>query len=180
MAFNILPDADYLRQCLDYDPATGIAIWKRRPLSHFEIISLGRRWNSSYAGKQAGAGETGPYARAMIDSVRYELHRLIWKIMTGESPSMIDHENRKKRDNRWNNLRIATRAQNSANATLQRNNTTGLKGVTRHKVNGTYIASIGAKNDKTSYIGSFATPEAAFAAYSEAAKKRWGEFWTPG
>lgn len=35
MAHKILPDREYLVQCFDYDPISGVLTWKNRPLEHF-------------------------------------------------------------------------------------------------------------------------------------------------
>jgi len=50
--------------------------------------------------------------------------------MTRKWPAYaVDHRNLDKGDNRWDNLREATRSQNMANTSLPSTNTSGFKGV---------------------------------------------------
>ena len=42
MAARKLPDIDYVREALSYDPATGIFIWRERPAHHFPDA---KTWN---------------------------------------------------------------------------------------------------------------------------------------
>lgn len=50
--------------------------------------------------------------------------------MTGEWPERdIDHINRDGLDNRWSNLRLATKSQNMRNHGLFKTNTSGMTGV---------------------------------------------------
>ena len=58
---------------------------------------------------------------------RIYMHRLINKPSVGFE---IDHINRNKLDNRKENLRIVTRSQNQMNRVIQKNNTSGYKGIT--------------------------------------------------
>lgn len=59
------------------------------------------------------------------------LHRIVWESVHGPIPSgmVIDHINGDKHDNRLENLRLCTTAQNLANAKLSSRNTSGIKGV---------------------------------------------------
>ena len=54
------------------------------------------------------------------------MHQLLRKVPIGLE---VDHKNRNKLDNRKDNLRAATRSQNQLNRGIQRNNTSGYKGV---------------------------------------------------
>ena len=50
---NDLPDADYLKECFECDPETGVLIWKRRPVWHFSCSRVASIWNAKYAGREA-------------------------------------------------------------------------------------------------------------------------------
>jgi hypothetical protein len=56
-----------------------------------------------------------------------------------------------------------------------RHNTSGFKGVCRCRESGKWRASI-SKNGRWIHLGRFATPQAAHAAYADAARKLFGEF----
>ena len=144
-----------LRQLLDYNPATGILTWKPR-------ISP-RGWNAKYAGKAAGRDRhTGMVLQ--VDRIIYPAHHIIWALETGAWPKLtIDHKNRNWRDNRIENLREATPAQQCHN----RGRTTSVpKGVRRSRSR--FIA----------VLGSFETADEAHAAWLLAAKTVYGEFFT--
>ena len=155
-------NATRLREVLAYDPETGIFTW---------IIKPG---NLPLVGARAGWREKDGSARIMVDRHRYFSHRLAWLWMTGEwPPSLIDHKDTDRSNNRWKNLRLATQSQNLGNSKRPRNNMSGFKGVRR--VNGRWHARI-----KVGYVekhlGYFDTPEDAHAAYCAAAKQHFGEF----
>lgn len=97
------------------------------------------------------------------------MHRLILKAPVG---IFVDHINGDSLDNRRQNLRFCTHAQNMRN----RKPCAGKdlpKGV--NQVNGRYRAQI-AVDGKQFHVGYFATPEAAGRAYDAAALRLHGEF----
>lgn len=152
--------AKKIREIASYDPSTGVftAMVSRPPCR---------------VGDQIGAPGTGGYVQATIFGETYLLHRLAWLYMTGEWPAdQIDHHNRNRGDNRWDNLRPATNGQNG----IASGATWGALGI-----RGVYLTT---KNGKTRYravlarthIGYFRTPEEARAAYVRAAQKSYGEF----
>jgi hypothetical protein len=124
----------------------------------------------------AGSLRKDGYWWIMIDGQRYFSHRLAWFYMTGEWPiADLDHKNSNKSDNRWANLRQASRSQNNSNARIYKNNTSGFKGVSWHKARGKWVARI--MVDKRSFsLGYFDSAEEAYSAYCIAAPKYHGEF----
>lgn len=168
MAKNDNLTAEYVRQILDYNPETGILSWKYRENA---IPS----WNNQNAGKPTGWKNTNGYLIITILNKSYRSHRLAWIWMTGKWPLFdVDHINRNKTDNRWCNLREATRSENHANRKMQHNNKLGYKGVHLHKP-GKYRAQIRIKG-KSKHIGIFNTAEEAHEAYVAEAKFLYGEF----
>lgn len=148
-----------LKEVLHYDPEAGIFTWLVK-------LGPGRDLTGTVAGsKQNKSG----HLQVCIDGKKYLLHRLAWLYVTGKWPvNWIDHENRTAGDNRFVNLREATPTQNSANKVMAKSNRSGFKGVTFKTSTSKWQARIS--------LGSFDTPEAAHAAYMEAATKLWGEF----
>jgi hypothetical protein len=86
--------------------------------------------------------------------------------MTGRWPdNEMDHINRVATDDRWQNLRAATRAQNEWNKDKYRNNKSGVKGV--YFRDGKWIAGI-RRNGTRQILGRFLTVQEAAAAYQQA------------
>lgn len=89
--------------------------------------------------------------------------------------SEVDHANGDGLDNRRQNLRHATRAQNTQNRAMQKNNKSGFKGVHWHKRRGKWTANI-RHEGKTIHLGFFDNPLDGHQAWSQKAKELWGEF----
>jgi hypothetical protein len=150
--------ADRLKELLHYDPDTGKWTW----LVASGPIRMGQR-----------AGRFNSHGRVQIGvgGRKWVATHLAWLYMTGEWPkSYIDHKNRNKSDDRWENLRLATRSQNMVNFPHLRPKRPDLpRGVTAHQ--GKYLARISI-DGKRKHIGVFETPEAASAAYLKASAFR--------
>lgn len=152
-----------LHALIAYDPTTGI----------FTALT-------SHSRRKVGSplGEINPAGRKRIcfEGRRQYSNRLAWFYMTGEWPTQdVDHKNRDKGDDRWENLRLATRSQNNANCG-RRESRSGIKGVWyRPKARHPWKAFIGF-NGKRRNLGSFDTAESAHAAYAEAARAIYGDF----
>jgi hypothetical protein len=110
------------------------------------------------------------YARCNKGRTKVYMHRLILGCKSGQQGDHRDHDTL---NNRRTNLRICTHSDNMKNARMQRNNTSGFKGVERS--GNKWEARICANRTRI-YLGSFVTPQEAALAYNEAAKKYHGEF----
>lgn len=123
-----------LHELLDYDPLTGEMRWKARPLRMFKDERWQRTWNTRQAGNRAFTVSHQGYRRGMIFRRMYLEHVVAWAMQHGEWPTgQIDHINGIRADNRLENLREVSRAQNCRNARMKSNNTSGVTGVVPHK-----------------------------------------------
>jgi hypothetical protein len=152
-----------LKAILHYDPKTGIFVWVVSP--RFGIK------RGAVAGRVCAKG----YGQIQISGKKHSSHRLAFLYMVGSIPKEVDHINRVKDDNRWSNLRPATRQQNQANSSLSRNNKSGYRGVFWNKKDGKWRASIQFEG-KHKHLGLFASKHEAYKVYVEASLKYFGEF----
>ena len=161
----MIPTQARLHELISYNPETGELRW---------LQSRGR----APVGSVAGHVGSGGYCRIKIDGSVHLAHRIIWLYQTGEWPDgELDHVDRDGSNNRWANIRRATRAQNGANREVQSNNKLGLKGVfkTKQRRPKSYVAKIQVAGGQKC-IGYYETAEEASAAYLTEAKKHYGEF----
>ncbi len=161
--FVELPDLEYLRQALDYNPATGKFTWLTRPVEQFASAQAANSCNSRTAGKEAftAFAETHGYV-GRIGGQQYVAHRIAFYMGTGQRPEgEIDHINGDRRDNRLANLRSVSHAINARNRARNRNS--------KHPAHGVYhrgsrwVAQIKV-DGRPLTIGSFLTCEEAMAA----------------
>ena len=157
--------ADFVRSVLDYDPATGALSWKRSSDRH-----------NPFKGKTINFISSRGYIICRICGRNYKAHRVIWFMMTSAWPAdQIDHISGVRNDNRWTNLREATRSENCRNAKVRNTNTSGRKGVNWNIKSKKWEASI-SLNGKRKYLGGFDDIVDAAAAYENAATELFGEF----
>lgn len=95
------------------------------------------------------------------------MHRRVLGLSRGDRRKGDHVEVDQTLDNRRKNLRMATHGQNRMNSHLQRNSTTGHKGVSFHKAKGRYVAYIGFEG-RHIRLGSYPAIEQAIAARREA------------
>ena len=100
------------------------------------------------------------YLRISIDGVFNYVHRVAYRIATGESPMVVDHINGNKLDNRIANLRACTHLGNNQNAGTPTTNTSGYKNVSWSKVAGKWMVQV-RQNYKRYHGGLFVCKEEA-------------------
>jgi HNH endonuclease/AP2 domain len=148
------------RERLTYDPATGVFRWK---VSGHKVR----------VGMVAGTKHRGGHIAIRVKGKVYYAHRLAWLFMTGQWPKdQIDHIDGNPANNRFDNLREATHAQNCAN---RRHRGPGLKGAVFDKSTGKWHSRI-RHQGKKKYLGYFNTAEEAHAAYVAKAEEVFGAF----
>ena len=158
---------DRLKSVINYNPLTGLFTW---------MVNTKRIRKGFTAGHIHSSG----YVRIAIDGTIYRAHRLAWFYMTGASPSAhVDHINRIRSDNRWENLRLATSSQNSCNSSIRSKNSSGVKGVHWSKQKDKWEAQITVKGEKL-FIGSFVDLELAKLAIDAAREKFHGTYASDG
>lgn len=111
--------------------------------------------------------------RADWDNGKSKIIRMHHIILPRKSGYVVDHINGDSLDNRRENLRLVSGAQNSVNKGLQKNSTSGYKGVNSHQ--GKWRAYI-VKDKKQIHLGVFSDRIEAARAYNEAAMKYHGKY----
>lgn len=128
------------------------------------------RWHAKWSRKNRVY-----YAYASVDGREEAMHRLILGLKTEDSRQGDHVRTGETLDNRRDNLRKTNRKGNMGNRRKNRNNTSGFKGVTFYRPNGTWVAQIKI-NGKHKNLGYFPTPQLAHEAYKKAAAEHFGEF----
>jgi len=157
--------AERVRKLFSYDSETGHFYWRAKSNN-----------NGANEGDLAGSLNGNGYRNIGIDGLSYKAHRLAWLLTKGEWPTgELDHVDGNRSNNAISNLRIATRSQNNSNARRRYNNVSGFKGVSFHKGDKRWRATIYV-NKKCRHLGSFLSATEAHAAYCRAARELHGEF----
>lgn len=162
---------DELKTLVHYDPYTGLMTWRVARKGVVKGATVGRLQRQGYRQVYMGGKDLGR---------SYYVQDLAVLYMTGNWPVYdVDHKNTIKDDNRWINLREATRSENKANAPVQANNKLGLKGVSWSERDRIYAWSV--KRDSIRVRGRSDCPAAAHLSYVVAADKLFGRFaFVPG
>ena len=98
--------------------------------------------NKFKIGDLAGTIGCDGYRTIQINKKQYKAHRLIFLMFNGFMPEEIDHIDTNKLNNKIENLRVATRSQNSCNQKIRKDNISGVKGVCWHKVAKKWVVQI--------------------------------------
>jgi hypothetical protein len=146
-----LPAQERLRELFEYDSITGSLTWR---------IAQGTQRKGAVAGWQHKTG----YQYVGVDKRNYKLHRVVWMWVYGADPAdLLDHKDRDKTNNRIQNLREATHAQNQQNKKTYANNISGHKGVSWYPLRNKWRVRI-QHNKAPILLGFFDTLEQAIAA----------------
>lgn len=150
---NILPSLDILKTLFKYNPSTGVMV---------------RIFKSGTVKRTGRIHRTG-YMEVTVQGKLYMLHRVAWYLHTDTDPEdlQVDHKDRDKLNNKFNNLRLATQSQNNCNRVISKNSSTKSKGIDFHR--GKYRARIRVNNTRTT-VGYFSTLEKAKEALAKARK----------
>ena len=167
-----LPTHDELKKLLIYHSDTGELYWKKRIPKMFEPGEKHDRnrkcksWNARFAGKKALCSiHPQGYRMGRICNRRYLAHRVIWCLVTGDWPKEeTDHINGDRGNNKFINLRDASRFMNMQNQKINTRNTSGCIGVSWHRRKKKWSVTI-SFNRKLRHLGVFTD-------FSEAVKVR--------
>jgi hypothetical protein len=151
--------ADRLREVLSYDPDTGNFFWRfKKP---------GRNMF-----KPVGTITSYGHLCTTIDGEFYYMHRLAWLYMKGVLPEdIIDHIDCNPSNNKWSNLRQASRSQNGTNCVPRGK----WKGVSWSRPWKKWVARL-QENKTRKHLGYFDCPAAAHFVYQVEADKIYGEY----
>jgi len=150
----------YVKDNLRYNSLTGRLTWK--------VAGQGR-----VLGNDAGCEGQGGYIRLNILGKSVPAHRICWYLHYGDWPERdLDHKNRRPNDNRIQNLRLATKAENARNRSSSRGSSSQYKGVSL--VRGQWRAAVACGDKRVSQ--SFKSEIAAAMWHDVQARKMHGEF----
>jgi hypothetical protein len=123
-------------------------------------------------GSVAGFAANAGYIGVQVNGLQTYAHRVVWLLMTGNWPAdQIDHIDGNKSNNTINNLRQATGFENQQNHRKERaRSKSRLLGVHWNETRRTWFARIQVKG-KSRYLGVFASPHDAYAAYISAKRE---------
>lgn len=159
-----MADHDLLHKYLSYSEDSGLFHWKISPCPRVR------------KGDVAGTNHPSGYINIGFNGKIYAAHRLAWIMHNGNEPiGDIDHIDGNKKNNRIENLRIATEAQNTWNRKICTRNKSGIKGVSWYKAYSKWCAQI-RKNGKRHFLGYFNDIKAAETAVIRARNILHGEF----
>lgn len=143
---------EILHQYFNYDKNTGYLTWK---VKYARKIVVGAR-----------AGSISPTHQHRVLRFMGELyaeHRVIWLYCNGVWPSgHIDHINHNEQDNRIENLRDVSQAENNMNNSKRRDNSSGIVGVWLNKLNSKkkYMSELHLQGKRVHYASHYTLEEA--------------------
>lgn len=150
----------------------GHLFWNKRPRTDFRTERGWRVFVSRFEGKKAGTPHGEGYWTVNVGGVCYLAHRIIYEMHYGPIPPGldVDHMDRDRRNNRIENLQLATREHNLWNSVPAKGHCL-LPGVSFNKKakKKPYYSRIRMPG-RVIQLGTFATPEEAHEAWKRAVK----------
>ena len=165
-----LPSQSYLKACFAYDSDTGLLSWKKRPAKQGKTSHGGRIFSSRYASNEIKTkfeGRNTNYYQVRLDGINHLVHRLVYKIIHGVDPLIIDHKDGNGQNNKEDNIRSVSSSENSKNQKLNVKNKFGCMGVRKRSSGRSWEARI-VSSGKEFHLGSFECYEDAVKARKEA------------
>lgn len=159
-------------ETFSYEEDTGHILYKR----FYHGNTAGSRADSIKSLGNRNGKPRGKVAVINFKSIRVYSHRAAFFLKLGVIPDEdldIDHDDRDKLNNKWSNIRIATKSENMFNAAIRCDNTSGMKGVSITPFN-TYRASM--QVDGKLIIRTFKTDIAAMSFLEDIRNKHHKEF----
>ena len=131
--------------------------------------------NRVNVGSEAGSYQTGGYMAVKLLGKRIPVHKIVYLLHHGYIPEIVDHIDGNRSNNKIENLRICTKAENNINTSIRRHNTSGIKNVSWHKQTGKWRVIVRHKGKPNSF-GLYADIELAELVAIEARNKLHGKF----
>jgi hypothetical protein len=142
-----------IKEYFSYDPITGEVTWKKQK-------------GTAKAGQICNTKHSTGYYTVIFKKHRLMVHRIAWILHYGTDPSIIDHINRIKNDNRISNLREVTKQENAENKDCKRKDSKQLYTGIEELPSGKFRARIVIKGKRKS-LGTYKTAEEAHKVFLE-------------
>lgn len=155
---KVREEIGYLKEC--FVVVDGVLYWRKdRPESHFkDNLAYKSRYYKSIAGQAAGCVKEDRkglfYIYLKLNTRQYYAHQIIWAMEYGYYAETINHKDGNGLNNLITNLEISDARHDGKTRRLNKNSTSGIKGVTFSKNSCKWQASIWV-NGKSIYLGQF-------------------------
>lgn len=122
----------YVDEWVRYEPLTGRFFWKKSS-----------RRGHRQEGKETALTYSDGYWLIKLNRTLYRAHRIAFLIMEDYLPDVVDHIDRDRSNNKWENLRDVSQSVNCFNRNLDKRNKTGVTGVYYYAKENVYTVTYG-------------------------------------
>jgi hypothetical protein len=145
---------------------------------NYEVSDLGNVRNKKNGRILKGGYDDGGYRFVSLNKKQLKVHRLVALafIDNPENKPIVDHINNDRSDNRLVNLRWATNPENGANCKMNKNNTSGYKGLRYDQDFKKWCVKFNASSFGRRYFKMFNNLEDAIVDRVEILIERYGDF----